>query len=77
MTYPALIAKAVAALVLPASIAWQIVLAIQIGRVHSLFQDLGAPPNLAVFLVWSQPLMWALIVVTLVLLVDKSAGLSS
>ena len=70
MTYPALIGKSLAALVLLASAAWQSVLAIQVGRVNSLFQDVETPPNLAVFLVWSQPLMWAFIVVTLVLLVD-------
>jgi hypothetical protein len=70
VTYPALIGKSLAALVLLASVAWQIVLAIQVDRVNSLFQNLGTSPNLAVFVVWSQPLMWAFIVVTLVLLVD-------
>jgi hypothetical protein len=70
VTYLALIGKSLAALVLMASAAWQIVLATQVGRVNSLFQDTGTPPNLAVFVVWSQPLMWAFIVVTLVLLVD-------
>jgi hypothetical protein len=70
VTYPALIGKSLAALVLLASAAWQIVLAIQVGRVHSLFQNLGTSPNLAVLVVLSQPLMWAFIVVTFVLLVD-------
>ena len=50
--------------------AWQVVLAVLAWQMKSLFQGIETPQNLAIFIIWSQPLMWLLIVVTFVLAAD-------
>jgi hypothetical protein len=58
-------------LILLCAVAWQSYLGIHVGQLRGALEKLGETPNnLVVFIVWTQPLMWVFVVVTLVLAID-------
>ncbi len=61
--------KLVSGVALLALAAWQVIAAVLTWQIKSDFLAMGMP-SLAFFIIWSQPLMWLLVVVTIVIAAD-------